>query len=172
MFRNGERADGSSIERSTAGTDAGNTSRRRFLSEDVFVAIHDARLLQGEVLESVIGVSEYLEAGEHYQLEIDLFDVDGADFEDDELTEEQLLIPMPHRSTDSDRAYDFVESGGNVDGPFVENGQAVVDLGYVLVEGGGDGGDDGNGDDNDSKGDSGGNGHDENGHSGNGGSGY
>ncbi|SFF86701.1 hypothetical protein SAMN04488063_0582 [Halopelagius inordinatus] len=103
------------------------------LSESGYVAVHDARLLDGEAAESVVGVSEYLEAGEHYRVEIELFDVEGADFEKHRLQSDQPLIPMPHRETDGDETYDFVASGGGDDGPFVENGQAVVDLGFVAV---------------------------------------
>jgi hypothetical protein len=119
------------------------------LSEGGYVAVHDASLLAGEVIESVIGVSEYLDAGEHYEVEIDLFDVDGADFDTDELDGEQLLVPMPHRETDNDEEYDFVESGGSDDGPYVDAGQAVVDLGYVLPEDEDDEKSDGNGDKSD-----------------------
>ncbi|MFC6826656.1 DUF7282 domain-containing protein [Halopelagius fulvigenes] len=103
------------------------------LSEGGFVAIHDARLLEGQVTESVIGVSEYLEAGEHDEIEVELFDVEGADFDDDRLYSDQPLIPMPHYDTNDNETYDFVSSGGEEDGPFTENGQAVVDLGFALV---------------------------------------
>jgi hypothetical protein len=103
------------------------------LSEGGFVAIHDASLLDGQVVESVVGVSEYLEAGEHYEVEVTLFEVSGADFEDDRLHSDQPLVPMPHLDTNGNEEYDFVESGGEDDGPYTENGQAVVDLGFVAV---------------------------------------
>ncbi|WP_449404960.1 DUF7282 domain-containing protein [Halopelagius longus] len=151
------------------------------LSEGGFVAIHDARLLEGKVTESVIGVSEYLEAGEHEEVEVKLFDVEGADFDDDRLHSDQPLIPMPHYDTNGNETYDFVSSGGEEDGPFTENGQPVVDLGFVLVvddedehkdEDDKDNGDDGNGHDacngNGDDGNGNGNGHENNGNGGNG----
>lgn len=105
------------------------------LSEGGFVAIHDTRLLEGKPFESVVGVSEYLEAGEHYDVEVKLFDdVPGAEFDDDELSADQPLFPMPHRDTNGNETYDFVSSGGSEDGPFTDNGQAVVDFGFVTLK--------------------------------------
>ncbi|WP_323190790.1 hypothetical protein [Halostella sp. PRR32] len=100
-----------------------------------FVAIHDATLLEGNVIGSVIGVSEFLPAGEHENVTVELFDVPGAEFEDTELTESQTLIAMPHQDTDDNRNYDFVASNGSEDGPYVnETGVPVTDDGFVLIE--------------------------------------
>ncbi|WP_224447123.1 DUF7282 domain-containing protein [Haloprofundus salilacus] len=105
------------------------------LSEGGFVAFHDLTLLEGEVTGSVVGVSEYLEAGAHYEVDVELFDVEGAEFDDDSLSDGQGLIAMPHLDTDGDEEYTFVESEGEEDGPYVEAGQVVVDLGFVTLDG-------------------------------------
>jgi hypothetical protein len=100
-----------------------------------FVAIHDASLLDGEVVSSVIGVSAYLEAGTHEDIEITLFEgVDGTTFDQEHLEEEGALIAMAHRDTDSDEEYDFVQNEGGNDDPYTENDEAVVDTATLSVE--------------------------------------
>jgi hypothetical protein len=104
------------------------------LPEGGFVAIHDERLLDGKALESVVGVSRYLEAGTHENVQIPLFDVMGADFEKQMLSEDQTLVAMPHLDSDGNDEYDFVSSGGKTDGPYTKDGKAVVDEAMVGVE--------------------------------------
>jgi hypothetical protein len=41
---------------------------------------------------------------------------------------------MPHVDTDGNGEYDFVATGGEQDGPYVRDGNAVVDLGFAVVE--------------------------------------
>jgi len=102
------------------------------LEDGGYVAVHDARLFEGQVIESVIGVSDYLDPGMYRHLEIDLFDVKGAEFDRDALQEEQPLVPMPHMETGDNEEYDFVDTGGEQDGPYVRSGQPVVDIGFVA----------------------------------------
>ncbi|WP_101296661.1 DUF7282 domain-containing protein [Halegenticoccus soli] len=109
------------------------------LSDGGFVAVHDASLLEGDVIGSVVGVSEFLEPGIHSGVQVPLFDVPGANFGTQTLEGTQPLIPMPHLDTNGNERYDFVETEGQEDGPYVEAGQAVVDLGFATVAGG-DGG--------------------------------
>jgi hypothetical protein len=105
------------------------------LEDDGFVAIHDASLLDGEVVSSVVGVSAYLEAGTHEDVEITLFEgVDGTTFDQERLEEEGTLIGMPHRDTDGDEEYDFVQNDGGNDDPYTENGEAIVDTATVSVD--------------------------------------
>jgi len=105
-----------------------------FLPEDGYVAIHDSSLLDGVISGSVIGISEYLEGGTYRNLDVTLFDVAGADFDDDiALDEDQTLIAMPHMETNDNEVYNFVETGGEEDGPYTEDGEAVVDDGKVTV---------------------------------------
>jgi len=104
-------------------------------SEPGYVAFHDLSLFQGDVLESVVGVTERLDAGVHYETEAQLFDVPGADFEEDSLQGTGALVAMPHSETGDDETYDFVESGGEEDGPIAEAGLPVVDLAFVALTG-------------------------------------
>jgi signal recognition particle receptor subunit beta len=103
------------------------------LPEDGYVAIHDSSLLDGEVVGSVIGVSEYREAGTYEDLNVTLFDVPGAEFNETELTENDTLIAMPHEETGNNTVYDFVATDGMEDGPFVADGQPVTDSAAVTV---------------------------------------
>ena len=118
-FRNQSVADGSV------------TVEAAVLSDGGFVTLHDARLLQGDALGSVVGVSEYLEPGLHPLVEIEVDDPEG-------ITEVELparpLLPMPHFDTNDNQAYDFVETEGSDDGPYTEAGQAIVDAGLVTLE--------------------------------------
>lgn len=104
------------------------------LSDGGYVAIHDAGLLQGLVTESVVGVSEFLEAGAHFRLPVTLFDVPGADFDRDALRGTEILFPMPHVETSGNETYDFVASGGEEDGPYTEAGLPTIDAGFATVE--------------------------------------
>ncbi|RBI63021.1 hypothetical protein DMJ13_00220 [halophilic archaeon] len=104
------------------------------LPEGGFVAVHDERLLDGKALESVVGVSDYLDASTHENVEITLFDVMGAEFEKRMLSEDQTLVAMPHLDSNGNDEYDFVSSGGKADGPYTMDGKAVVDDATVSVE--------------------------------------
>ena len=104
------------------------------MSEGGFVAIHDSSLNEGAVISSVIGVSDYLAPGTHEDVEITLFDVPGRDFDRSALEESQTLIAMPHLDTDGDEEYGFVATGGEVDGPYTEDGAPVVDAAQITVE--------------------------------------
>ncbi len=66
-------------DQTTCGTSV--TVKSATLPDGGFVAIHDSSLLDGKVTESVIGVSDSLDAGTHEDIEVDLFDVKGADFD-------------------------------------------------------------------------------------------
>jgi hypothetical protein len=104
------------------------------MSKGGFVAIHDSSLLDGNVLGSVIGVSEKLDAGTHENVEITLFDVPGGDYDMSMLMENQTLIAMPHLDTNGNGTYDFLTSGGKKDGPYTKNEKAVVDRGKITVK--------------------------------------
>ena len=95
------------------------------LSEGGFVTVHDATLLDGEATGSVVGSSEYLSAGVHENVRIEL---------DESVVENGTLIPMPHRDTNDNEMYDFVEEDGTADGPFTTaGGGAVIDTAAVTV---------------------------------------
>jgi hypothetical protein len=92
---------------------------------------------------SVVGVSEYLEPGTHENVTVTLYaDVPGATFENESLQSSQVLVAMPHEETTGDEAYDFVASNGSDDGPYVVDGEAVVDSSTVVLVDDAGGGDD------------------------------
>lgn len=100
-----------------------------------FIAIHDSTLFQGEAAGSVIGVSGFLAAGTHTDVEIELFDVPGLNVPSDTtLPGDQVLIAMPHRDTNDNQTYDFLTTGGQEDGAyFNQEGGAVVDPAFIDV---------------------------------------
>jgi len=90
------------------------------LSEGGFIVIHDSTLLEGEVAGSVVGNSEYLEAGSHEDVTITL---------DEPMDENFTAIAMPHLDTNGNEAYDFPDA----DGPYTQNGSAVTASANVTV---------------------------------------
>jgi hypothetical protein len=101
------------------------------LASPGFVTIHDSSLLAGNALGSVIGTSEYLEAGMHENVEVTL---------DEPLEADETLIAMPHRDTNDNQEYDFVETEGQADVPFLTaDDEPVTDDAVVTLEGADDG---------------------------------
>lgn len=105
------------------------------LPDGGFVAIHDETLLtENDPVGSVIGVSAFLGAGDHENIEVALFDdVPGAEFEQDSLEENRTLIAMLHVDTNSSEVYEFVTNNGQEDGPYTEGGEAIVDDACVQI---------------------------------------
>lgn len=99
-----------------------------------YVGIHSESLFRGDVEVSMIGVSDYLEAGVHDAVAIDLFDLEGIEFEEGHLTADQLLLASPHRETTGNEVNEFAATGGEADGPYTSAGAPVVDIGYVTVD--------------------------------------
>jgi hypothetical protein len=96
------------------------------LSEGGFVAIHDERFVAGEPVESVRGVSEYLGPGEHDDVEIDL---------DEPLEEDRQLFAVAHLDTTGSETFDYVDSDGEEDVPYVGiGGVPVTDRGLVTLD--------------------------------------
>jgi len=119
-------------DQTTDGTTVTVDSAR--LDEGGFVVIHDSSLLEGEVIGSVIGASEYLEPGENEDLEVEL---------DEPLETDDTLIAMPHQDTNDNQTYDFTDSEGEDDGPYLDDaGEAIIDDAEVTVEDGTGVGDD------------------------------
>ncbi|MFC6722200.1 DUF7282 domain-containing protein [Halovenus amylolytica] len=96
------------------------------LPEGGFITIHDSSLADGDAIGSVRGTSEYLESGDHEGIEVEL---------DDPLVEDDTLIAMPHRDTNDNQTYDFVDAEGEEDGPYTADGGPVTDDAAVQVEG-------------------------------------
>jgi uncharacterized membrane protein len=104
------------------------------MSEGGFVAIHNSSLFDGNVIGSVIGVSDYLAPGTHEDVEVTLYDVPGASFNVDSLPANETLVAMPHLDTNENETYDFVATGGGADGPYTEDGSPVIDTAEITVE--------------------------------------
>jgi PGF-CTERM protein/surface glycoprotein (TIGR04207 family) len=91
-----------------------------------FVTIHDGTLLDGEVIASVRGTSEYLDSENPQSIEVSL---------DTPYEEDGTAIAMPHQDTNDNEEYDFVDTEGSEDGPYVgEDGNAVTDDASVTFE--------------------------------------
>ena len=106
------------------------------LSEGGFIAVHDGTWLDGEPTESVIGVSAYLDSGEHENVTVTLFEgVPGAQYERDALDEGQhVLYGVAHHDTNDNGEFDYVGTDGEVDVEYVdENGNPAVDSAIVTV---------------------------------------
>lgn len=90
-----------------------------------FIALHDGTLLEGNVLGSVVGVSDFLPTttatiGNHSSVRITLHKaITGPT---------STLIVMPHNDTNGNRIYDFISSGGTADGPYTGGAQALTGL--------------------------------------------
>ncbi|WP_197409661.1 DUF7282 domain-containing protein [Haloferax profundi] len=95
------------------------------LHDGGFVTVHDATVTEGAVFESVRGTSAYLEPGTHENVEIVL---------DTPLEESGTIVPMAHRDTNGNQAYDFLTSEGADDGPYVASTGAVVDTAAYTVD--------------------------------------
>ncbi len=91
-----------------------------------FVVVHDTGIVRGEVVESMIGQSGYLEAGTHRNVTIRL---------DESVNESQRLVAVLYRDSDGDREYDFVSSNRVLDGPYrmPDSEEAVNEIAVVTV---------------------------------------
>lgn len=97
--------------------------------EGGFVVIHDLGVVEGEVIESIVGTSEYLEAGTHENVTIEL---------DESLNESQRLVAVVYRDSNENQEYDFVTSNRTADGPYTgpDSEIAINDFANVTVENG------------------------------------
>lgn len=95
--------------------------------ESGFVVVHDTGIIQGEVAESVLGTSEFLESGTHQNVTVEL---------DEQLTESQRLVVVTYRDSNENQEFDFLTSNQTVDGPYrlPDERQAVNDIANVTVE--------------------------------------
>ncbi|WP_049996177.1 DUF7282 domain-containing protein [Halococcus sediminicola] len=108
------------------------TVERARLPDSGFLVIHNKSYLSSESapLESAVGVSSYLEVGQHKGVSVPL--LDGAAEED------QTLVAVPYRDTNGNQRYDYIASDGFQDTAY-ENwtgNQSVIvnDTAGVTVE--------------------------------------
>ncbi|WP_435551638.1 DUF7282 domain-containing protein [Natrinema sp. CGMCC1.2065] len=94
------------------------------LSEGGFVAVYDGVAVDTDP-DAIVGVSSYLEAGDHENVTVDL---------EESLNESGPLVAVVHHDTDGDEAFGYVESDGEDDVPYVTAGGApVLDGAFVTV---------------------------------------
>ena len=95
------------------------------LTEGGFVVIHDEGLLEGSVLGSVRGVSQFLEPGSYDEVRVTL---------DEPINESRRLLALAYRDTNDNQNFDFVESQGADDSAYTVDNQVVGDDATVTVE--------------------------------------
>ncbi len=93
------------------------------LSDGGFVALYGGDSVADPT--AVIGSSDYLESGEHEDVEIEF---------ENPLEEEQPLLAVVHRDTTGDETFQYAESDGAEDDPYVTPaGSPVLDTAFVTV---------------------------------------
>ncbi|AGB30873.1 hypothetical protein C488_03080 [Natrinema pellirubrum DSM 15624] len=94
------------------------------LSEGGFVAVYEGVAVDADP-DAIIGVSSYLEAGDHENVTVDL---------EESLNESGPLVAVVHHDTDGDEAFEYADSDGEEDVPYVSAGGApVLDGAFVTV---------------------------------------
>lgn len=92
-----------------------------------FVVVHDARLLEGNVLGSIAGVSAYLEPGTHANVTIPVTAP---------LNRSQRVIAIAYRDSNGNETFEYRSSEGSVDGPYRTNELVVSDDAFVETANG------------------------------------
>ena len=118
-------------------------AKRVCMPEGGFVSIHDRRRFDGEILPSIIGITDFLEPGVHHDVSVPFFTehatapgpIEGQDANG--LTESQPLIAIPHRDADGSGAF---SGEPNPDPAYKGPGElpelgAVNDIASAFVEG-------------------------------------
>jgi hypothetical protein len=102
------------------------TAQSVTLPEGGFVVVHNTGVIEGEVVESIVGVSDHLSAGRHENVTVEL---------DRPLNQSQRLVAVTYRDSNDNREFDFVSSNRTADGPYTKvdsreavNGIAVVEI--------------------------------------------
>ncbi|MFA9417843.1 CARDB domain-containing protein [Natrinema sp. HArc-T2] len=94
------------------------------LSEGGFVAVYDGVAVDADP-DAIVGVSDYLEPGDHQNVTIDL---------DEPLAASGAVVAVPHHDTNDDETFQYVDSGGEEDVPYVTGaGAPVIDGAFVTV---------------------------------------
>lgn len=94
--------------------------------EGGFVVVHDTGLIRGNVTDSILGTSQFLEVGTHRNVTVRL---------DEPVSESQRLVAVAYRDSNDNEEFDFVASGRTVDGPYTQpdGREAVNDIAFVEV---------------------------------------
>jgi uncharacterized surface protein with fasciclin (FAS1) repeats len=95
------------------------TVQGAYLPEGGFVVLHDSTdLADVGAIPSIVGVSDYLPAGIHTDVRIEV---------DQDYGSTTTVSAMPHVDSNDNEQYDFDTTGGLEDGPYVKDGAAVID---------------------------------------------
>lgn len=111
------------------------------MSEGGFVSIHDRRRFDGEILGSIIGITDFLEAGSHSDVSVPFFTENATapgpaeGQEEDGLTEAQPLIAIPHRDNDDSGEFNEGDTAYQNGPKTLESFPVVNDIATVTVEG-------------------------------------
>ncbi|NEU56392.1 hypothetical protein [Halorussus sp. MSC15.2] len=91
-----------------------------------FVVVHDTGVIEGEVVESIVGVSDYLEPGTHRNVTVELAQP---------LNQSQRLVSIAYRDSNDNQEFDFVTSNRTADGPYtkVDSKEAVNAIAVIDV---------------------------------------
>jgi hypothetical protein len=97
------------------------------LAEGGFVVIHELSFVDGDVTDSIVGLSPYLDPGLHKNVRVPLADLG---------TEPATYVAVVY-TDDGDRLFEFVDSGGAVDRPYTvrysaETGNVTDEAGDVI----------------------------------------
>lgn len=94
--------------------------------EGGFVVIHDNGVVEGEVVESILGQSDYLEPGTSENVTVEL---------NQTLNQSQRLVAVVYRDSNDNQTFDFVTSNRRADGSYTKpdsreavNSFAVIDV--------------------------------------------
>ncbi len=94
------------------------------LSAGGFVAVYEGLAVDADP-DAIVGVSSYLEAGDHENVTVDL---------EEPLNESGPFVAVVHHDTDGDETFDYAESDGEADAPYVTaSGAPVLDGAFVTV---------------------------------------
>jgi hypothetical protein len=102
-----------------------------YLPHDGYVAIHNTEQATG--VGRVIGVSDYLTAGTHKNVQVSLFGIPSRNFSGTTLQESQTMVAVPHRETTGNQTFDFVSTEGREDVPYTVNDQPITDTAFIVV---------------------------------------
>lgn len=103
--------------------------RQANLSAGGFVVIH-AQDSNGPI----IGVSEYLGPGSHEDVQVQLFDVPGQEFNQSRLEESQRLVASAYLDSNNNRRFDLLTGGGEQ--PYRQaSGRPITNPAFVSVIG-------------------------------------
>jgi len=95
------------------------TVQGAYLPEGGFVVLHDSTDLADDgAIPSIVGVSDYLPAGIHTDVRIEVDEDYGAT---------TTVSAMPHVDSNDNEQYDFDTTAGVEDGPYVKDGYDVID---------------------------------------------